>query len=203
VVLFLAAGTVGWVIVEIAFAYHGWPALPRYMFEAAAIGAVLAGVAVGWTLSELPRIRRGLPRWAGVPVVVVLVTALIPGAVARIRTERRDLRHERGRTHQIAALQSTTDALGGARHIQNCGQPVTNVGYVSAMAWLYHINVGFVGGLQQHVEAIQLREPIPKVLFTPLVRGGWAVHPWHTRPQQVARCRALHAVYSGGVLRRR
>ena len=203
VVLFLAAGTVGWVIVEIAFAYHGWPALPRYMFEAAAIGAVLAGVAVGWTLSELPRIRRGLPRWAGVPVVVVLVAALIPGAVARIRTERRDLRHERGRTHQIAALQSTTDALGGARHIQNCGQPVTNVGYVSAMAWLYHINVGFVGGLQQHVEAIQLREPIPKVLFTPLVRGGWAVHPWHTRPQQVARCRALHAVYSGGVLRRR
>src|SRR5205085_5823767 len=36
-VLALAAGAVVWVIVEIAFAYHGWPALPRYMFESAAV----------------------------------------------------------------------------------------------------------------------------------------------------------------------
>ena len=61
VVLALAAGAVGWVIVEIAFAYHGWPALPRYMFEAAAVAAVLAGVAVGWLLLEVPRIGRGVP----------------------------------------------------------------------------------------------------------------------------------------------
>ena len=46
--LALAACVVVWVIVEIAFAYHGWPALPRYMFEAGGVVAVLAGVAVGW-----------------------------------------------------------------------------------------------------------------------------------------------------------
>ncbi len=45
IVLALAVGAAGWVVVEIAFAYHGWPALPRYMFEAAAVAAVLAGVA--------------------------------------------------------------------------------------------------------------------------------------------------------------
>jgi hypothetical protein len=200
----LAAGAVGWVIVEIAFAYHGWPALGRYMFEPAAIAAVLAGVGVGLLLSELPRLRRGIPRWAGIPIVVVLVGALVPGAVARVRSEHQDLRHERARTHQITLLQKATIALGGAHHVGDCGQPVTDVGYMSALAWLYHRDVGSVGGLQQHVMAAELRNPnLPKVLFNPLPGGGWGVLPWHIRPSQVAACRGLHAVYvpaSGGVL---
>jgi hypothetical protein len=196
VILVLAAGAVGWVIVEIAFAYHGWPALGRYMFEPAAVGAVLAGVAVGLVLTELPRLRRGVPRWAGVPVVAVLVGALVPGAVARLRTERHDLHHERARTHQIALLATTTNVLGGARHIANCGQPVTDVSYVSSLAWLFHRNVGSVGGLQQGVEKAELRNPnLAKVLFRPVSRGGWSVLPLHTRPNQVARCHNLHAAY--------
>jgi hypothetical protein len=210
VILTLAGVAVGWVIVEIAFAYHGWPALGRYMFEPAAIGAVLAGVGVALVLTELPRLRYGVPRWAGIPVVAVLVGALVPGAIARVRDERQDLRHERGRTHQIALLQTTTTVLGGARHIQNCGQPVTDVAYVSALAWFYHRNVGTVGGLQQGVEKAELRNPrLAKVLFTPLSRGGWAVRPWHTRPSQVARCHRLHAAFAvtghhpGGILIRR
>ncbi|HTX31933.1 MAG TPA: hypothetical protein VMD09_11130 [Solirubrobacteraceae bacterium] len=201
----LAAGAAGWVVVEIAFAYHGWPALGRYMFEPAAVSAVLAGVGVGLLLSELPRLRRGLPRWAGIPIVVVLVGALVPGALARVRSEHQDLRHERARTHQITLLQSATLALGGAHHVGDCGQPVTDVGYMSALAWLYHRDVGSVGGLQQHVMAAELRNPsLPKVLFNPLPQGGWAVQPWHTRPSQVAACRGLRALYvpapSGGAL---
>ena len=77
------------------------------------------------------------------------------------------------RTHEITLLASTTDALGGSRHILNCGQPVTDVGYVSTLAWLYHIDVGSVGGLQQHVEAAELaNRAIPKVLLKPLTQGG-------------------------------
>jgi hypothetical protein len=192
----MAAGAVVWLIVEIAFAFHGWPALPRYMFETAAICAVLAGIGVGWLLSELPTVRAGMPQWVGIPVVAVLVVALIPGAVHRLRVERKDLRHERGRAHQIALLQATTDRLGGIRHIQNCGQPVTNVQYVSALAYLYHRNVGHVGGLQQKVQGAELRNPrLAKVLFYPLSHGGWKVVPWHTRASQVARCRGLRASY--------
>jgi hypothetical protein len=135
----------------------------------------------------------------------VLVIAMLPGAVSRARTEGQDLRHERARTHEISLLQSATLRLGGARHVLNCGQPVTDVGYVSTLAWLYHLDVGSVGGLQQHVEAAELRNPaIPKVLFTPLTQGGWGVQAWHTRPYQVARCARLHAVYtsSGALIRR-
>ena len=33
-ILVLAAGAVLWVLIEIAFALHGFPAVPRYMFEA-------------------------------------------------------------------------------------------------------------------------------------------------------------------------
>ncbi len=207
VILTLTAVGIGWVIVEIAFAYHGWPALGRYMFEPAGIGAVLAGVGVALVLTGLPKLIRGAPRWAGIPVVAVLVGALVPGAVARIRDEHKDLRHERARTHQIALLQTTTGVLGGARHIANCGQPVTDVTYVSALAWIYHRNVGSVGGLQQGVEKAELRNPsLPKVLFRPVSHGGWSVLPWHTRSFQIARCHSLHAAYvitgrhPGGVL---
>jgi hypothetical protein len=175
------------------------------MFEAAAVAACVAGVGVGWLLLDAPRIARGIPSWAGAVVVGLLVIGLIPGALTRARTERRDLRHERARTHEIALLASVTNVLGGSRHILNCGQPVTDVGYVSTLAWLYHTDVGSVVGLQQGVEKAELRDPaIPKVLMKPVSQGGWNVEPWHTRPSQVARCAGLHATYtSGGALIRR
>jgi len=199
VVLALAVGAAAWVVVEIAFAYHGWPALPRYMFEAAAVAGVLAGVAVGWLLLEGARIGHG---WAGVVVVAVLVLVSLPGARDRLRVEHADLVHEHARTHQITLLSSVTNAIGGAHHVLDCGQPVTDVGSVSTLAWLYHVDVGSVGGFQQHVEGAELANPsIPKVLFKPLSRGGWNVAPWHTRPSQVARCAGLHVTYtSSGTL---
>jgi hypothetical protein len=200
VALALAALVVVWAIVEIAFAYHGWPALPRYVFEAGGVVAILAGVGIGWLLLEAPRIRTGLtiPRWAGVAVAAALVVAMVPGAVHRLRVEHADLTAQHARTHEISLLQSATNALGGTAHILRCGQPVTNVEYVSTLAWIYHVDVGSVGGFQQHVEGAELANPaIPKVLFRPVSGGGWSVKPWHTRPSQVARCAGLNATYTG------
>jgi hypothetical protein len=130
---------------------------------------------------------------------------MVPGAVSRARAEHQDLRHERARTHEISLLQTATLRLGGTRHVLNCGQPVTDVGYVSSLAWFYHVDVGSVGGLQQHVEGAELANPaIPKVLFKPGSRGGWDIRPWHTRPAQVRRCAGLNAIYtsSGRLIRR-
>jgi hypothetical protein len=190
-ILALAGGAVLWVVVEIAFALHGWPALPRYVMPPAAVAATLAGVAVGWVLLEAPRLRRGLPSWVGIPVIAVLIGTLVPGALARVRSERTDLKHERTRSHEIALLQTTINVLGGYRHIRNCGEPVTNVEYVSTLAWMTKMDVGFVG----HLPKQELRKKYPIVLFTPLVHGGWSALPWHTRAYQVRRCQGLHAAY--------
>jgi len=182
--LTLSAGAALWVLVEVAFALHGWPGLSRYMFEAAAVVAVLVGVAVGWALIEIPRLRRGIPQWAGVPVAAVLVAVLVPGAIARGRDEHKDLKFERGRTHEIALLQSTINRIGGYMHVRRCGEPVTYVGYVSTLAWFTKLNVGWVG----HRPQIELHRKYPIVLFTPLPRGGWYILPWRTAAKNVAIC---------------
>ncbi len=189
--LWLAGAVVVWVITEIAFAIKGWPGLPRYMFEAAALAVILAGAGVGWVLAEAPRLRPGLPRWAGVPVVAVLCATLVPGALARVRTERTDLKHERDRTHEISLLKTTIDVLGGYRHIRDCGEPVTIVEYASTLAWYTHLDVGSVG----YIPSLEKQQPYPIVLFIPNTHGGWRVEPWHTRPAQVAACRSLHSEY--------
>src|SRR5205085_1655504 len=43
-ILALAVGALLWLIIEVAFALKGYPAVPRYMFEAGAVVAILAGV---------------------------------------------------------------------------------------------------------------------------------------------------------------
>jgi len=190
-VLTLAGAVVVWVIVEIAFALHGFPALTRYMFEAGGVVAVLAGIGVGWALTELPKLRRSLPAWAGIPVVVVLVASLLPAAVSRLRTEHDDVRHERGRANEIGLLQTTIDTLGGYRHVRDCGEPVTIVEYASVLAWMTHLDVGSVG----YLPSAEIRRGYPIVLFASVAPGGWAVRPWHTRRAQRAQCSDLHAAY--------
>jgi hypothetical protein len=190
-ILALAAGSAGWVVVEIAFALHGWPALSRYMFEPAAVCGVLAGFAVGWLVSAVPKVRFGIPRWIGIAVAGVLVLALVPGAVARMRDEHADLQHERGRTKEIGLLLTTINTLGGTHHIRDCGEPVTNVEYVSALAWFEQMDVGRVG----HRPDFELHQKYPIVLFTALPQGGWNVLPWHTRHDQLGACLGLHASY--------
>jgi hypothetical protein len=204
VVLALAAIVAGWVIVEIAFALHGWPALPRYMFEAGGLIAVLAGVAVGWALTELPKLRAGIPRWAGVPLVALLVAVTVPGAIARVRHERSDLTHERHRATEVALMGSAITALGGWRHILHCAKPTADVEWVSALAWLTHANVGHTG----HRFDVEFRGGQPILFFSPRHQGGWRLIPYHLHHHRLAVCRQLRATYAllpghaGGVLMR-
>ena len=131
------------------------------MFEAAAVVAVLAGVGVGWLLARAPRGRRApaVARWVGRrggvdprdrvdPRRDLAAARRAQGSPPRARPHARDL-----------AAGERDQRLGGSHHVLDCGQPVTDVGYVSTLAWLYHIDVGSVGGLQQHVEAAELRQP--------------------------------------------
>ncbi len=193
-VLVLGAGAVGWILVELAFVLHGWPGVPRYLFEPAAVTIVLAGVGVGWVLVEVPRLGHGVPRWAGIAIVGVVVATLVPGALARVRTEHRDLRHERGRTKVIAWLQADINHLGGYKHVLACGEPVTTVRYVAMLAYFTKRNVGVTG----HRPKFELKQKYPIVMFSPL-HNGWGTYPWHTLASNQRACANLNSnwIYTG------
>jgi hypothetical protein len=186
VILALAGGALAWVVVEIAFALHGWPGLGRYMFAPAGVMVVIAAVFVGRLLEELPRLaaerfpaRRlaAASAWAGIAVVAVIVGGLIPAAVSRARIERRDLRVQQVRTKEIDRLAGVVTRLGGYGHINACGEPLTRLEYQTILAWTLHVNVARVGF--KYSQAIHHGNPI--VLFTPLPHGRWKVQAVHQR----------------------
>jgi hypothetical protein len=194
VVLALGGAAILWVIVEAAFALHGWPAVPRYIYEAEGVTVVIAAVAVGWLLkdglavAERYRPRWARPRWIGIALVGILAVSLVPPAIARLRNEHGDLLHERARTKEINLLAGAVNAYGGYKHLRACGEPVTNVEYVSILAWYTHLNVGKVG----HRPKFELRQKYPIVMLTQL-KNGWAMTPYRTSASLQASC--PHALF--------
>ncbi|MGO9898214.1 MAG: hypothetical protein ACLP0J_00645 [Solirubrobacteraceae bacterium] len=180
----LAGAAALWVLTEIAFALHGWPGLPRYMFEPAAICGVIAGIGFGWLLIKPPPRNGRVLRLAGPALALVLVAALIPDAKTRYDAEQSDLRHEHERTARINALAKSLTALGGSARIRSCGVPVIDVEWLSAMAYAMHMDVGFVGYKTEG------RRPI--VVFTMLPKG-WRILPQRIPRADRARCAGLHA----------
>jgi hypothetical protein len=176
VTLGLAAGVCAWVLVEIAFALHGWPGLGRYMYEPAGVLVALAGAGVGMVLVEAPRISR-IAGWAGIALVAVIVLALVPPALSRARSEHRDIRDQRLRTAEIGKLTGTISRLGGASRFKPCGEPLTRLEYQTILAWNLQVNVATVG--YKYGAAMASNRPI--VLFTPLPQGGWLVQAMHQR----------------------
>jgi hypothetical protein len=190
VVLTLAGMVVAWVVIEIAFALHGFPGVPRYLFEPASLTAVLAGVLVGWMLLDVSWIHSSIPRWAGIAVAAVLVVSMIPDAINEVRKEHKDIYHERMRTTEINKLSAAINALGGSSAIRRCGEPVVNVEYVSILAWYVHLNTGFVG----HRPAFELRQKYPIVMFTPFP-NGWGIKPYRSKPSLASTCAKLNSIY--------
>ena len=184
VTLALTTGIVVWVVIEIAFALHGWPGLARYMFEAGGVLVVLAGIGVGRLLSDAPALLRA-PSWAGVGLVVVLVAGVAPWAVAQARAEHKDIREQRLRTREINDLHSVVLGLGGAARIRGCGESLTRLEYQTTLAWTLRVNVAKIG--YKYSQAIAHGNPI--ILFTPEPTGvGWKVQALH---QLSPACRSL------------
>ncbi|MBV9048015.1 MAG: hypothetical protein JOY58_07085 [Solirubrobacterales bacterium] len=188
--LALAGGVVAWVVLEIAFALHGWPGLGRYMFEAAGVMVVIAAVFIGRLLSgplQPPNERfANIPGWLAAALVVVICASLVPSAISRARSEHKDLRVQRARTTQINLLHSTISQFGGAPRFASCGEPLTRLEYQSILAWTLRLNVSSVGF--KYGPAIASRRPI--VLFTPWPQRGWKVQALR---QHRPRCRTLPA----------
>ena len=181
--LILAGAAVAWVIVEIAFALHGWPGVPRYMFPAAAAMVVVAAVGVGRLLTQPPRLSGALGI-VGLVLVAAAVVSLVPSALSDARAEHKDLVTQRARTKEIGQLTGVISRLGGAARLRGCGEPLTRLEYQSILAWNLDVNVATVGF--KYGPAVASNRPI--VLFSPVPEGGWKVQALH---QRSADCRSL------------
>jgi hypothetical protein len=207
-ILILAGAAIVWVAVEVAFAYHGWPASPRYMFEPAAVAVVIAGTGVGRLLALTPEgltllggVRRrmtGSPgrlilRVGGVALVAALFVALAPHARIRARLLHNGIVLGQGWAHQIHRLRGVIDRDGGVHRVLGCGHPVTEISWQSILAWELNVNVAAVNwnpeGPLEHGE--------PMVLFEPHNKG-WIVTPINIPASRVASCRSLGTVTDFG-----
>lgn len=185
-----------WVVIEIGFSLHGFPGVPRYMFEAAGAMIVVSGIGIGWLLSEPARLAqrftRGIAgRVLGLAVVLVLVALVIPKYSTQVSLERKDLTHERARTNEIHRLDAAIKALGGYKFIRSCGAPAGDVEWVSILAWYTKLDVGYVGHRPHYIIT---KEKNPFILFTALY-NGWIVHTYHLRPNAPAGCSKLNGSY--------
>ena len=186
-VLLLAAASVAWLVIEIALAFRGFPATPRYMVEPAAVMVVLAGVGVARVLgmaSRLPLPARPLPALA----VAGLLVALVPAARDRVGVVRDNIHLRRTAGLKIDRLASVIALDGGPHRILACGTPVSVGGYQSTLAWELGLNVGFVG----HKPARAIHRGYPVILFKPY-HLGWLVIPIHLSPINHAACARLRA----------
>jgi hypothetical protein len=180
--LALAAGVCAWVVIEIAFALHGWPGLTRYMFEAGGVMVVVAGVGVGRLLADPPQVLSPLGL-AGIAAAAAVVVGLMPGAVSRVRVERTDLRAQRARTAEINRLATAIGRAGGRARVLGCGEPVVLLEYQTVLAFNLRINVAKIGWKLPPA----LASGRPLVVFTPRP-NGWIVQAVH---QRTAACRGL------------
>jgi hypothetical protein len=173
-----------WLVIEVAFAYHGWSAVSRYMIEPAAVMVAVAGGGIGWLLADTRTF--GVLRWLGPLVALAIIVALAPDARSRVRTMRGLIDDSRHSARQIDRLTDVINKDGGADTIKACGQPVSLLGFQSTVAYYVGLNVGNVGF--RPGKSIGRGDQI--VLFKPH-DNGWQVRLYNLPPAVKARCDQL------------
>jgi hypothetical protein len=185
VALAIAGAAFLWVAIEIAFAFHGFSAVARYLIEPVAVLVTLAGAGVGWLLAGTPRSAR-VSSAAGLVVVLALLVALVPAVRNRRQVTRAEITDAHAFADQDNSLEAAIKRDGGATRIRSCGQPVTDVGHQSVLAWDVGLNVGNIG--YKPGKAIDSGKPI---VFFKDHHSSWQVLPIHTLASESATCERL------------
>jgi hypothetical protein len=192
-VLVLSGAAVAWVGVEIAFAFHGWPAVARYMAEPAAVMVILAGYALGRVLAWTPQLPVAV-RAAGVVAACALLIALAPAARNRASVLRAEISQRQQAGVLFARLRSVIARDGGPDAILDCGMPDSLSGDQSVLAYELGLNVGVVG----HRPGRDLHHDRAIVLFKPR-DFGWEVLPFHIPRRDRRTCDRLRATTAFGL----
>lgn len=203
-ILTITVGAAVWVVIEAAFALHGFPAVPRYMFEPGAIVDVLAGLFVGRLILMLPPLLSGLARrvhtprvsarmatlagtWGTVLVLIVVVASMAGAVHTQYRLERVDLTGQRARTVLFDRISGLVKHLGGTSRILACGQPNIPIEYQSALAWYMNVKIG-----ELYVSFTKLKvHPHPLINIYPIGGNGWEAFTSNVSAAQTASCNAV------------
>ena len=137
-----------WLVVEIAFAYHGLSSVSRYLMESTALVVVVAGWGIAVLLAGLPGILPGLLRAVPVPAiqvigVLVLIGLLVgvePSAHVRLYKWRDGADHARAEGRVNVNMSRAVAAAGGPAHILACGRPAALNQHQSQLAWALKLN---------------------------------------------------------------
>jgi hypothetical protein len=138
--LTLAACAAAWTAVVAVMAEDGYAGLPRYLFMAAALCAVVAGIGAALPLAAVATLARRAHtrRMLGLVAGAAAGAAFAYGALPNVWL----LPRQAGGIDQIADLDSSlaevVRAAGGAGAILRCGTPVTPWYTVTALEWYLH-----------------------------------------------------------------
>lgn len=134
-----AALALAWTAIVAAMAQRGYPGLPRFLFPAMGLAAVVAGVGVARAAELVAALPAAVPRigrrlavpTAAVAVAAAFVALAVPDA-SRLPTDAAAIDTVADRDAGLAAAISR---LGGADAVLDCGHPYTGWFAVTALAW--------------------------------------------------------------------
>jgi hypothetical protein len=178
--LVVAGAAATWTVLVAVMAEHGYAGLPRFLFMANALEAVLAGVGAAVIAEAAARAVAGFgireaKAVAAAGIVVVFAFAAAPDA-ALLPAEGAAIDRAADSDTQLAVV---VDRLGGGKAVFRCGRPTTPWYMVTALAWDLGVGV-------RHVH--DRRVGSGAVVF---VQGhqGWRVHMWCPRTSSPGRRR--------------
>jgi hypothetical protein len=142
--LVIAAGAVVLILLVAVMVLLGYGGSPRFMFPAAGIVCVLAGLGVARLLEVAGSGGRG--RLAA--VAVVLIAATVPFAAIRAGTARDRIHDVRLRTQLQDNLDRAVARAGGGAHVRALGHPRINPSFSHQLAWDLDVPMDEVGPLR-------------------------------------------------------
>jgi hypothetical protein len=136
----LAGGAAALILLVALMVPIGYGGSPRFMFPAAAVVCVLAGLGVAWLLEA------AAPSRARIAVVAaVLVAASVPFAAIRAGTDRDRVHDVRVRTQLQDNLDAAIARAGGGDHVRSLGHPRINPSFSHQLAWDLDVSMDEVG----------------------------------------------------------
>jgi hypothetical protein len=144
-VLVIAGGAAAWTALVAVMAENGYAGLPRFLFMASALEAVLAGVGAAAiadaVAAAISRARLPRPRAVAVAAVVGGFALAAAPDVAQLRTDAASVEWVADTDGQLT---TAIHKVGGARAIFHCGRPAIPWFMVTALAWHLGVDVSRV-----------------------------------------------------------